>query len=520
LASLWRSWRVPRWPRAQARRRPGLEARETRTVPATNLPGAPAWPAQFFALYIDIEAGKGLVTSSAGQNYDFAGVGQQVGVKYLTLGFVTSNANGAPGWDGVDPLGSGTLDPQIQGEVDALRALGGDVMVSFGGADENPDTVNTGKELALVAPDAATLQRTYQGVIDAYQLTHIDFDIEGNAVVDHASIDRRSQAIAGLQAAAPAGKPLQVWFTLPVGPGGLDGDGLYVLQSALSHGVDVGGVNLMTMDYTDAAVPNPQGQMGNVAVQAATALVGQLHDPSLYGNTRTDAQLWQMVGLTPMIGLNDVAPGDEVFTQQDAQKVLAFARQQVACRISMWSLNRDQPDPTGGNALSSYDSSIPQQSFEFSQIFRPFTSGADGPGPAPTPPAPTPPGPTQPLPSPAAPPAPVAGDVTALVDVPLTAAVNSPRGRSRGLTQTLMVRNRGAESLEGPLRVVLLGLKGNVKLRGAGGIVGGKRKKSPFVMIDLADGVLRPGDSVSTLLRFSAKPNTFTVAVFAGTSPT
>ena len=37
----------------------------------------------------------------------------------------------------------------------------------------------------------APLQET---VINAYQLTHLDFDIEGAAVADHASIDRRSQA--------------------------------------------------------------------------------------------------------------------------------------------------------------------------------------------------------------------------------------------------------------------------------------------------------------------------------------
>jgi hypothetical protein len=63
-------------------------------------------------------------------------------------------------------------------------------------------------------------------VIDAYGLTQIDYDIEGSAVADPASIDRRSQAIANLQTAAKAnGKTLAVTLTLPVLPSGLTSQG-------------------------------------------------------------------------------------------------------------------------------------------------------------------------------------------------------------------------------------------------------------------------------------------------------
>src|SRR5262249_54801980 len=157
-----------------------------------------------------------------------------------------------------------------------------------------------------------------------YGLTHIDFDIEGAAVADRSSIDRRSQAIAALeQAAAAAGKELDVSFTLPVLPTGLTADGLYVLQAALRDGVKVRTVNVMAMDYGDSAAPRPSGKMGDYAIQAATSLFGQLR--GLYGTALTDVQLWHTIGVTPMIGRNDVTT--EVFTQQDAQKLLAFARQ-------------------------------------------------------------------------------------------------------------------------------------------------------------------------------------------------
>src|SRR5262249_51286837 len=161
-----------------------------------------------------------------------------------------------------------------------------------------------GQELAQTITSVSALQAAYQTVVDAYHFTHLDFDIEGAAVADHASIDRRSQAIAALQQAdAAAGKPVQVWLTLPVLPTGLDNNGLYVLQSAVKYGVKVAGVDVMAMDYGESAAPNPQGHMGEYAIQAATSLFGQLRN--VYGTSPTDAQLWQMVGVTPMIGLND-----------------------------------------------------------------------------------------------------------------------------------------------------------------------------------------------------------------------
>ena len=147
-------------------------------------------------------------------------------------------------------------------------------------------------------------------------------------------------------------------------PTGLTADGLYLLQSALKYGVQIGGVNIMTMDYGDSAAPNPQGHMGDYAIQAATSLFNQLK--GLYGSAKTDAQFWQMVGVTPMIGLNDLT--SEVFDQAAAEQITAFAQQKGISRISMWSLNRD----TQGTAKSYVDntsSSVSQQAFEFSSIF-------------------------------------------------------------------------------------------------------------------------------------------------------
>ncbi len=309
---------------------------------------------QMFAPYVDM----GLWPT-----YDLVSAARDYNIQYFTLAFIVADPTGQPSWAGYSEYGLGTdYDAQMRTQIDGVRALGGDVIVSFGGA--------ANQELALVITDPVALQAAYQAVIDAYGLTQIDFDIEGAAVGDKASIDRRNEAIAGLQRdAIAAGRTLEVSYTLPVLPTGVTSDGLYVLQSAVSHGVNLSVVNIMAMDYGDGAAPNPQGQMGDYAIQAANSLFSQLQ--SVYGTAKADDELWSMVGITPMIGVNDLT--SEVFDQQEAREVLAFAEQHAIGRLSFWSLNRDQQNASGElSYVDNNSSSILQDPFEFSQIFGTF----------------------------------------------------------------------------------------------------------------------------------------------------
>lgn len=78
---------------------------------------------------------------------------------------------------------------------------------------------------------------------------------------------------------------------------------------------------------------------------------------------------WATIGVTPMIGVNDTVP--EVFTLQDAQDLLAFARQNGLGRLAMWSANRDQSCPDGpGGAAQPTCSGVDQQPFDFTNIFK------------------------------------------------------------------------------------------------------------------------------------------------------
>src|SRR5439155_793543 len=112
----------------------------------------------------------------------------------------------------------------------------------------------------------------------------------------------------------------------------------------------------------------------------------------------------------------------------------------------------------------------------------------------------------------ALPPAPLTGDVTSQVKTSLTAA-RKKKDQAKGVSKTLTLVNISGSPLQGPLGVVLRGLKSTVKVRGATGLVGGK-KKSPFVVLHPPAGALQPGQSVSLTVQFSGKPNAFTLAVF------
>ncbi|ROQ71606.1 chitinase (glycosyl hydrolase family 18) [Streptomyces sp. CEV 2-1] len=277
--------------------------------------------------------------------FDLTGTATRTGVKEFNLAFITSGGSCAPLWGGVTGLG----DDQVASRIDGLRAAGGDVRVSFGGA--------SGSELALKCTSAADLAAAYGKVVDTYKLTKADFDIEGGALPDTAANTRRSQAIAQLQKSHPG---LDVSFTLPVMPEGLTQPGLDLVADAKKNGVDVGAVNIMAMDYGASY----SGDMGTYAIQAATATQAQIK--GVLGLSDSDA--WKAVAVTPMIGVNDVST--EVFKVEDATQLVEFAQDKGLGRLAMWSGTRDKE--CAGGAKPSADascSSIAQEPLAFTKAF-------------------------------------------------------------------------------------------------------------------------------------------------------
>lgn len=267
------------------------------------------------------------------------------GVKDYNLAFVTDGGGCTPKWGGVTDLASDGVAAQIG----ALRAKGGDVRVSFGGA--------SGSELATTCSSADALAAAYGKAVDAYRLTKVDFDIEGGALPDTAANARRAQAIAKLQQQHP---DLNVSFTLPVMPEGLTQDGVNLLAGAKSAGVGIDTVNIMAMDYG----PAYSGDMGTYAEQAATATQAQVKSVLGLG----DGAAWKAVGVTPMIGVNDVT--SEIFKVDDATQLVAFAKAKGLGPLSMWSATRDKQCAGGAkNYADATCSSIVQADSAFSKAF-------------------------------------------------------------------------------------------------------------------------------------------------------
>lgn len=311
------------------------------------------WPETVFAPFVD---------ATGWPPFALAEKTKELKVPYYNLGFIVSESRDVckPTWGTYYSAEAGPLNEQIK----KLRAMGGDVIVSFGGAANVP--------LHVTAPDAETLKEQYKRFVLAYGLTRIDFDIEGAWASDTASLVKNSKALKMLQDELKAENySLQIWFTLPVLPSGLTSDGVNVIRTALHEHVEIDGVNVMTMDYGNSAAPNPSNQMGEYGIQAIESLKAQLAKLySAHGMSKSDDELWSMVGTTPMIGMNDVTT--EIFNQQDARETLVFAEQNNIGMISMWSMNRDKAPNGQLSYVSISESSIVQDDYEFPRIFNTY----------------------------------------------------------------------------------------------------------------------------------------------------
>ncbi|GMF05121.1 unnamed protein product [Ambrosiozyma monospora] len=129
-------------------------------------------------------------------------------------------------------------------------------------------------------------------------------------------------------------------LTLPVEfNGGLSQPALSVLKLAESISLRIKIVNLMTMDYY-TPLPNVRGaSWGAENVRIVTTVYNQLR--SLY-SWKSAQQVWAMIGICPMIGFND---DQTIFTLNDWEHVLKFAKKHKIGLLTFWAINRDQVAP-------------------------------------------------------------------------------------------------------------------------------------------------------------------------------
>lgn len=265
-------------------------------------------------------------------------------------------------WGGVYTLDQASSRLDLDRRMSQLRLVGGQARVSFGG--------QAGNELATTCTDPMALRAAYQSVVDRYKLTSIDLDIEGASLENAVATARRAAAIKDVQEhVTTAGGSLAVWLTLPVSPTGLTAAGVSAVTGMLSAGVDLAGVNGMTMDF--GTVSTPTQPLSKVVIQASTALHAQVRTAfAQTGRTLDNGQAWAKVGIIPMIGQNDVV--SEQFTIADAAVVNQFARAHGVGQLSMWSLNRDStcgpPLPTTLPVVQTSCSGIDQGTQRFANV--------------------------------------------------------------------------------------------------------------------------------------------------------
>jgi hypothetical protein len=297
----------------------------TPTVAPTTPPGT-----KYSAPYIDVSPGSGSAIMQLASNGS--------GNKHYSLAFILGAGCKAT-WFGAYDMSSAEATA-IGTRINELKAAGGNVIISFGGA--------AAPELANVCPDAASLRAQYQAVVNKYQPMACDFDIED---FNPTAIDIRNQALA-------AGIGCEIHYTLGVLETGMTSAQISVLQNAKSHNVNVALVNIMAMDYGHAV-----SDMYAAAVSAAQATRSQLSSVG-YGSAK--------LGITPMIGVND--SGGETFTTGNASSLASWANSNGVTELAFWSVGRDNGGCAGGGAASPSCSGVSQSNFQFSSIFHNFAN--------------------------------------------------------------------------------------------------------------------------------------------------
>lgn len=282
----------------------------------------------WFDAYVDVTATPSFPFESPDENAP----------RNVVLSFIVADSASpcTPTWGGYYSLSEAQFTLDLDRRLQRLRTLGGSAMVSFGGQANH--------DLAHHCTDLDELVAGYTAVVERYELASIDMDIEGELLASEASVERQAQAIRVVQDAQSDG--LDVWLTLPVAADGLTFEGLRAVRAYLAAGVDLAGVNVMTMNYNSER----EESLFPVIQTSLDATQSQLR--SLYqeiGSPIGEATAWSRISATTMIGQNDTR--NDVFTLTDAERLATFADEQGMTRMSMWSANRDQqcdtnwPDP-------------------------------------------------------------------------------------------------------------------------------------------------------------------------------
>ncbi|WP_052888760.1 chitinase [Thermogemmatispora carboxidivorans] len=268
--------------------------------------------------------------------------------RVFTLAFIVADNGCTPAWEADSGLIDVSADTQVGPMINAVRAAGGDVVVSFGGYN--------GTKLGQVCGTPQATAAAEQAVITKYSLRAIDLDLEEPEYENATAITNELGAAQILQANNPG---LMITITLPGTTSGTGYFGQQLLNTARSLGYTPSSYSIMPFD----------GGFNGASSQISA--LQSFHTILMNTFGWDSATAYAHEGISSMNGRTD---SGEYFYQSDFQTVLSFVNSNHLARFTFWSVNRDRqctPPNNNGN-LSATCSSVPQNDWDFTRIVTQF----------------------------------------------------------------------------------------------------------------------------------------------------
>ncbi|HJD61714.1 MAG TPA: fibronectin type III domain-containing protein [Rickettsia endosymbiont of Columbicola hoogstraali] len=284
-------------------------------------------------------------------------------LKGYFLGFITAAFDTASGshkacwggnlkmYDGIDNQkydGDVTISNYYKTYINGIRKNGGDVILSFGGASNEP----------IEAPisDVKKIVDIYIKAITNYGLTLIDFDFEGGFLGHTDALDRHIAAITEVIKAKP---DIKISYTLPVdgAPGlmGFNGNGTTFLKKLHEAGITPSLVNGMSMEFGQGSNANlfecaRLSLEGDAANDTDVSKKGAIKQLSEIWTNLTPKELYAMTGLCTMFGKHLNGKVNTVADQKEINKY--FVGDKGLGNVSGWDASIDSDPAKGGGGYN------------------------------------------------------------------------------------------------------------------------------------------------------------------------
>lgn len=306
----------------------------------------------FIAPFVDmvswIDTGSKYSINGAPNLAQFA---KETGQLLYSLGFIQLNqsnpinSDGSPrwGWGGYadmsEKFNDGFQYEGIKASINNLKEMGGDVIVSFGG--------QLGLAPWTVCQDKKVLMQMYLEVINAYNLSRIDLDIE-ESNQDAYQNYLNAEALKEVQDATN----IKITLTIPISPSGWEQKQIDLINAYLGAGLKIDIINSMTMCYYNYGVYQNE-DYADASIRAIENAKEQLkYIYSNFGKTLTDSEAYSLMGATVAIGRE---VGNPDFTADLTKKVVQNFKEKGLRMMAFWNMERDSMIEKNAGIMGQYD---------------------------------------------------------------------------------------------------------------------------------------------------------------------